>query len=36
MAVYTKNIAVIRGVKSGFSQGQGELSGVVKAEMVAG
>lgn len=36
MAVYTKNIAVIRGVKSGFSQGQGELSGVVKAEKYGG
>lgn len=29
---YTKNIAVIKGVKSGFSADGGELSGLVKAE----
>ena len=29
---YTKNIAVIRGIKSGFSADGGELSGLVKAE----
>lgn len=29
---YTKNIAVIRGLKSGFSADGGELSGLVKAE----
>ena len=32
MAGYTKNIAVIRGLKSGFSADGGELSGIVKAE----
>ena len=32
MAGYSKNIAVIKGVKDGFSQGAGELSGLVKAE----
>ena len=32
MAGYTKNIAVIRGLKSGFSADGGELSGLVKAE----
>ena len=29
---YTKNIAIIRGLKSGFSSDGGELSGLVKAE----
>lgn len=29
---YTKNIAVIRGIKSGFSADGGELSGLIKAE----
>ena len=29
---YTKNIAVIRGLKSGFSADGGQLSGLVKAE----
>lgn len=32
MAGYTKNIAVIRGIKEGFSADGGELSGLVKAE----
>ena len=32
MGGYTKNIAVIRGLKSGFSVDGGELSGLVKAE----
>lgn len=32
MAGYTKNIAVIRGIKSGFSADGGALSGLVKAE----
>ena len=32
MSGYTKNIAVIRGLKSGFSVDGGELSGLVKAE----
>ncbi|MDE6504696.1 MAG: hypothetical protein K2L42_02365 [Clostridia bacterium] len=32
MAGYTKNIAVIRGIKDGFSADGGELSGLVKAE----
>lgn len=32
MAGFTKNIAVIRGLKGGFSADGGELSGIVKAE----
>ena len=32
MSGYTKNIAVIRGLKSGFSVDGGELSGLIKAE----
>lgn len=32
MSGYTKNIAVIRGLKKGFSSDGGELSGLVKAE----
>lgn len=32
MAGYTKNIAVIRAVRSGFSSNGGEISGLVKAE----
>lgn len=32
MGGYTKNIAVIRGLKEGFSSNGGELSGLVKAE----
>ena len=32
MSGYTKNIAVIRGLKSGFSVDGGPLSGLVKAE----
>ena len=32
MAGYTKNIAVIRGIKDGFSADGGELSGLIKAE----
>ena len=33
---YTKNIAVIRGLKSGFSADGGELSGLIKAEKYGG
>ena len=32
MAGYTKNIAVIRGIKSGFSADGGQLSGLIKIE----
>ena len=32
MGGYTKNIAVIRGLKSGFSADGGDLSGLIKAE----
>ncbi|MDE6001202.1 MAG: hypothetical protein K2G96_02635, partial [Clostridia bacterium] len=36
MGGYTKNIAVIRGLKSGFSADGGQLSGLVKAERYGG
>ena len=36
MSGYTKNIAVIRGLKSGFSVDGGPLSGIVKAEKYGG
>lgn len=36
MSGYTKNIAVIRGLKSGFSADGGQLSGLVKAEKYGG
>lgn len=36
MGGYTKNIAVIRGLKNGFSADGGELSGLVKAERYGG
>lgn len=36
MGGYTKNIAVIRGLKSGFSADGGSLSGLVKAERYGG
>lgn len=36
MAGYVKKIALIRGIKSGFSADGGELSGLVKAESYAG